>query len=88
MEVLAGARDALQLKQLRRMMAATSLIATEPTDYEQAAAIFRTCRRNGETPRSVFDCLIAAIAVRCKLTLLHADRDFDSIARHTALSLA
>ena len=49
MEVLAGARDERHLNDLRRMLARGTLMATEPTDYEEAAALYRVCRRNGET---------------------------------------
>lgn len=31
--------------------------------------------------------LIAAVAIREGATLLHADRDFDTIARHTDLQI-
>jgi len=31
--------------------------------------------------------LIAAVAIREELPLLHQDRDFDAIAHHTALEL-
>ena len=35
-----------------------------PSDYEQAAELYRTCRRQGETPRKLTDCLTAAVAIR------------------------
>jgi predicted nucleic acid-binding protein len=31
------------------------------------------------------DCLIAAVAMRADLPVLHADKDFDALAEHTAL---
>lgn len=37
--------------------------------------------------RTLVDCLIAAVAMRYEAELLHADRDFDVIARHTPLRL-
>lgn len=85
MEVLAGARDEQHLNDLRRLLARASLIPTRATDYEQAAALFRTCRRSGETVRKLIDCLIAATAIRLGLTVLHADGDFDVLERHTPL---
>lgn len=57
-------------------------------DVESAAALYRGCRRAGETPRSVNDCLVAAVAIRNAVTVLHRDRDFDLIARHTPLQIA
>ena len=87
MEVLAGARDEQHLTDLRGLLARGSLIPTEPTDYEEAAALYRTCRRGGETVRKLIDCLIAATAIRSALPILHSDNDFDVLARHTPLSV-
>jgi predicted nucleic acid-binding protein len=88
MEVLAGARDDAHLIQLRGLLARAVLIPTEPADYETAAALYRTCRRRGETVRRLIDCLIAAHAVRTGMAVLHADADFTVLARHTALRTA
>lgn len=87
MEVLAGARDERHLSDLRRLLARASLAPTEPVDYEDAAALYRACRRDGETVRKVIDCLIASVAIRAGAPILHADADFDVLARHTALRI-
>ena len=87
MEVLAGARDEANLVDLRGLLARSSLIPTRPVDYEEAAALYRTCRRKGETPRKLVDCLIAAVAIRSSVPLLQSDRDFAVLARHTPLEL-
>jgi predicted nucleic acid-binding protein len=88
MEILAGARDDRHLSDLRRLLATAALLSTEPVDFEEAAALYRVCRRSGETPRKLIDCLIAAIAIRVGASVLHADADFDVLARHTDLTLA
>ena len=88
MELLAGARDDNHLRQLRGLLARTTLIATEQIDYDNAAQLFRTCRRQGETVRRMIDCLIAAHAIRVGVPVLHADTDFDVLARHTGLTTA
>ncbi len=85
MEVLAGARNERHLGSLRGLLARGSLLGTDPVDYERAAALYRACRQQGETVRRLIDCLIAATAVRMALPVLHADADFDVLARHTAL---
>lgn len=87
MEVLAGARDESHLNDLRRLLARASTMALQSGDYEAAAALYRTCRREGETVRKLMDCLIAAIAIRIEILLLQADSDFEVLARHTALRL-
>ena len=87
MEVLAGARDERHLGELRRLLARATLIPTEATDYEDAAALYRACRAGGETVRKLIDCLIASAAIRAGIPVLHSDRDFDVLARHTPLSV-
>ena len=85
-EVLMGARDEAHAGQLRRMLNRCTFVPTRPlSDFEEAAAIYRTCRRGGHTPRSLADCLVAAVAIDRGLALLHADRDFDQMAEHIPL---
>lgn len=83
MEVLAGARDESHLTSLRRLLARAVNIPIESTDYDDAAALYRRCRRHGETPRKLIDCLIASVAIRTRTPILHSDADFDVLARHT-----
>ena len=85
MELLAGARRERHLRDLHRLLARAVTLETLPSDYDDAASIYRSCRRHGETPRSLIDCLIAAIAIRAGAAVLHADRDFGVIARHSTL---
>jgi predicted nucleic acid-binding protein len=54
-------------------------------DVADAAAIYRACRAAGETIRSINDCLIAAIAIRNDISVLHNDRDYAAIALHSEL---
>ncbi len=85
MEVLARTRDESHLTDLRRLLARASVVVTQPTHNEVAAALYRTCRRNGETVRKLIDCLIAALAIRAEVPVLHDDTDLDVLARHTTL---
>ena len=87
MEVLAGARDEQHLQQLRRLLARASTLPTEPVDYDAAAALYRTCRQQGHTVRKLIDCLIAAVAIRGNVQVLHRDADFDILAQHTPLQV-
>ena len=88
MEILAGARDEQHLIQLRRLLARAANLRADTLDYEQAALLYRRCRANGETVRKLVDCLIAAIAIRNSIELLHQDADFDVLARHTELTVS
>ena len=87
MEVLAGARDESHLLSLRRLLARAATIPMQPTDYEDAAALYRRCRQHGETVRKLIDCLIASAAIRAGVPILHNDADFDVLARHTELRI-
>ncbi|MCY3559775.1 MAG: PIN domain nuclease [bacterium] len=88
MEVLAGARDEMHLQSLRRLLARAVTLPTLPDDYDHAALLYRACRSGGETVRKLIDCLIAATALRNGTPVLHADRDFDVLARHSQLETA
>jgi predicted nucleic acid-binding protein len=89
MEILAGARDEADANGLRRLLYRYELVPVEGLiDFEAAASIYRTCRRGGSTIRTLVDCLIAAVAIRTDAAVLHQDRDFEAIARHTPLRLA
>lgn len=87
MELLAGARDERQLAQLRGLLARTVILPTTSSDYDLAATMFRQCRVGGETVRKLFDCLIAAVAVRSDVEILHADSDFAALHRHAGLKV-
>jgi predicted nucleic acid-binding protein len=87
MEVLAGARNEGHLADLRGLLARSTLLPIRAVDYEEAAALYRTCRRKGDTVRRLVDCLIAAVAIRSSVPLLQSDHDFVVLARHTPLDL-
>jgi hypothetical protein len=87
-EVLMGARNDGHAAELRGMLNRCQFVPTRPLfDFEQAAEIYRACRRGGFTPRSLTDCLVAAVAIDRGLPLLHHDQDFVGIAAHTPLAL-
>ncbi len=87
MEILAGARDELHLANLRGLLARAVMIRILPTDYDDAAALYRHCRRRGGTVRNLVDCLIASVAIRAGVAVLHNDADFDTLARHTEMQV-
>jgi predicted nucleic acid-binding protein len=86
LEVLSGTTDERSAARLARFLAGAELLRQlSPADVEEAAALYRACRRAGETPRALSDCVVAAVAVRHDVPVLHRDRDFDVLARHTPL---
>lgn len=54
---------------------------------EEGARLFRYLRKKGVTIRKPNDCLIAFYAIHFKTELVHNDRDFDKIAKHTSLKI-
>ena len=60
---------------------------TGRSDYEDAAALYRTAVGRARPSRVLTDCLIAAVAIRNEVPVLQRDRDFETLARHTPLRL-
>ena len=86
LEVLAGTTDEERAGRLARFLAGAELLRQEsPVDAETAAALYRACRRAGETPRSLNDCVVAAVALRDGVGGLHRDGDLTVLARHAGL---
>jgi predicted nucleic acid-binding protein len=53
----------------------------------RAAELYRFLRKKGTTINKPNDCLIAAICIENDIPLLHNDKDFDNIAKHTSLKI-
>ena len=88
MEVLAGVRSTREEEAVRGQLVGFALLSVGGVDaYEQAAEIYRLCRAAGDSVRRVLDCLVAVPAIRAGVPILHVDRDFDVIARHTPLEV-
>ena len=88
MELLAGCATERAARDIQHFLARFEILEVEGlADFEDAALIQRTCRREGETVRSMMDCLIAAITLRERRPLLAVDRDFQVISRHVGLPL-
>lgn len=88
MELLAGARGPRHLRALRSDLLSFRLLPLGGLlGYEEAAAVYRSCRAGGETVRRMRDCLVAVPVIRAGASILHKDRDFDVIARHTELRI-
>ena len=79
-EVLQGSRDEKAFSKLEQEMSIWEYEAEEPADFIEAARVFSKLRWKGITlPPS--DCLIAAVAMRRKLSLYTVDPDFDHITQ-------
>ena len=86
-EVLQGFDDERAFVLAREAMHALPVVESplaRPV-FDHAADMYRAARRAGLTVRSGVDCLIAACALRHGLEVLHCDRDYDTLARISAL---
>ena len=86
-EVLQGFDDERAFVLAREAMHALPVVESplaRPV-FDHAADMYRAARRAGLTVRSGVDCLIAACALRHGLEVLHCDRDYDMLARVSAL---
>jgi predicted nucleic acid-binding protein len=80
LELLQGARDEAEWKQLDEYLATQYYLEATENTWRQAAAIYFALRKAGITIRSPIDCCIACIAMEAPATLLHRDRDYGRIA--------
>ncbi len=88
MELLAGGNTPPRAAALERLTNGLPLLAMDSRlDYRAAARLYATTRSSGRTVRSLIDCLIAAVAIRRGVPLLHKDADYDVIAEIAPLQV-
>jgi predicted nucleic acid-binding protein len=87
MELLYSARDSADYENTERNLLACPFYPVEPADWAEARRVWRALARSGPGPlhRQVGhqDLLIAAVAARNGLTVVHYDADYETIARIT-----
>ena len=88
LEVMAGARSPMVDSTRLLLEAQQFATLTSRQDWLEAAEIYRQLRQRGITIRAHMDALIATVAIRLDVEILHRDRDFDIIEQHTALRIA
>ncbi len=82
MEILAGATNAQDYLQFHSMLSSLVWAPIDPVaDFEAAARIYLQSRAIGITPGQLMDCLIVAVALRTKSTLMTRDRNQTSVAK-------
>lgn len=88
MELLAGARPGEHTERMERLLLSQRWYQVAPgLDYRGAVAVYHATRSTGHSPRSLTDCLIAAIALRKAATIVHRDADYEYIAAATGLKV-
>lgn len=86
-EILQDIRDDSQHRRLSEFLLLFPCIETDFSDYLAAADMYRGLRKKGITLESPTDCLIATLAIRADVFLLHKDSDFTVISKHFPLSV-
>ncbi|MTJ10085.1 PIN domain nuclease [Anabaena sp. UHCC 0204] len=79
MELLQGCRDEREWMLLQTYLQEQDYIEATDNTWVFAARIYYDLQRQGLTVRSSIDCCIAQIAIEHQLTLIHNDRDFETI---------
>lgn len=85
LEVLFSARNLTDLRKTRAVRAVAYVsIAMEQRDFDRAADVMESLAGHGlHRAAAIPDLLIAAVAERAGLTVLHYDQDFEAIASVT-----
>ncbi|MEX1264364.1 MAG: PIN domain-containing protein [Actinomycetota bacterium] len=86
MELLWSARDIADFRATETALLACPWLSIEPPDWDEARRIFRELAAGGPLHHrqvKIPDLLIAAVAARNALTIVHYDSDYDIIASVT-----
>ncbi len=87
-EVLQGIRVDEKYEIIRDLLLTSQFLNLDPYYVsEQGSDIYRKLRSKGITIRKPNDCIIAAYAIHFDLEVVHRDKDFDMIAKYTALKI-
>jgi len=82
METLQGIRNEHDYKKVQAYLSSLRIyyLPEDINKYDKSAKLYARLRRQGVTPRSAIDILIALTAIENNLSLLHSDKDFDTMA--------
>jgi predicted nucleic acid-binding protein len=79
-ELLQGCRDEREWARTLEYLDDQSYLEMSVGGWTEAARVYFELRQRGLTVRSTLDCCIALVAIEHDLTLLHNDRDYETIA--------
>jgi predicted nucleic acid-binding protein len=84
LEVLFSAKNLADFTATRGELAGMPRLEIEEADFERAADVLHLlCRAGRHRAASIPDLIIAAVAERANVAVMHYDKDFDLIARAT-----
>ena len=85
-EILSGIRNDSQFNKLRKHLESFPDLPILTDDYVRAAKFFNLCRSKS-IQGSNTDFLICAVAIRNKLSIFTADKDFELFSKHIKITL-
>ena len=86
-EVLQGIRSDADFVKTKKYLGDLIFLPMRQATFLRAAEVYRSLRKKGITIRKPVDCMIASVAIEYDIHLLHNDRDFDHIAKHSTLRI-
>lgn len=84
-EILQGIRSDTDFFKTKEYLDDLIFLPMRHGTFIRAAEIYRFLRKKGVTIRKPVDCMIASVAIEYDMHLLHNDRDFKYIAKHSKL---
>ncbi len=87
-EILQGIRNRETFDSIKWLMLSLEFFQYNAVQTAiDAASLYRSLKFKGVTVRKPNDCLIAIICINHNIPLLHNDKDFNNIAKHTSLKI-
>ena len=88
MEILQGFKDDTDYLSVKKILLEYPMLQEDQISVAIGAAdLYRKLRKKGITIRKSNDCIIAYLAMRFKLPVLHTDRDFSIISKYTKMKV-
>ena len=86
-EVLQGIRSDPEYTKTKDYFESLVFLPVTHATFLRSSQMYRALRKKGVTIRASLDRMIASVAIEHRVPLLHNDRDFDKIAKHTNLAV-
>jgi predicted nucleic acid-binding protein len=87
-EILQGIRSQKEYAQVENLFNSLLYLEMDKDTFILAAEIYKSLRLRGITIRKTLDCMIASVAIKYKIPLLHNDRDYMPIEKYCGLETA
>jgi predicted nucleic acid-binding protein len=87
-EILQGIREKQTFDSVKGLLLSLEFFQFNEIETAiNAASLYRFLKTKGVTIRKPNDCLIAVVCINNNIPLLHNDKDFNNIAKHTSLKI-